>query len=667
MRNRIYIATFILLMGFQVVGQRKVVNQSASFSTVNQNMWGSGAAPGINTTLEIFPEYKQKLPFDTRDFTILEFEGLEFGAGIDGFVEFGVGPFQFVIEGFTLGEVDVNYPTNVSIDLPADNSFNSGETIIIKSSFQASPGAELITRYPSAAAARVALELGLLFDADLGLTGCLIDCLPRLAIVPAHTDPILDQDFKFFEVTLSELTYICEDPTSMPLPFQCTLSSGGPPWAFTDPKDIFTAEAELPFVVTNSQIVGLTDLQATGEHTYVNNSLNVIKLIGLIPVVAPFAEAIEGSRDIVTVTDVVGNSVSVTVSWVLVRITLNIPITHKQEFDFKPEIVTRLTFPDTVEYVVHSKTNGDQPGRAPFLEYQIGDSVSVNFPCEYDYMDVYATHRINNQFSNKTNDNIGLNLKFEALEFGLHIDPFIIIPEICIPIPFSDDLCVGPVGTPEVDETFGPLIDPDPIVLLDQDFPAYVDRDWELQGFSEFVVAQPFRLEPRKTTVDFVMTNIDCFGETTGTITTNFLNATEPVSYEWSFGSTAKSPTNVPAGTHQVKITDARGCVRFETAIITQPEIIEAQISATEITCDGVGESDISLVVEGGSGNYTFLWNTGDTTPSLIDQQAGVYDVTISDDNGCSIQKSITVDQPSQLVVEIFNPLEPSCNGGSDG
>ncbi len=674
--KHIFTYVVLLLLCTGALAQRKVVDQTAEFNTFNQGMWGPGNAPGINNTFEIFPEYSIRLPFDTRDFTILTIEGLKFGAGIDGFFEFGIGPFQFVIEGFELGSVDVNYPSTVSIDVPQDGSFNAGETINILSDFNANPGARIVTRYPSAENARIALELGLLFDADIGFTACLAGCLPRLSVfdvfnvIGTRPQPLLDQDFKFFEITLDEITYICDafDPLAPEDAFQCTVPGvGNPPsYSFTDSKNIFTADAELPFVQTTSQIVGNRVLVATGEHAYVNNSVNVISLIALIPVVKPFAQVIEGSVDLLTVKDFVGNDVSVTVSWALVRIALEVPITHKQRFVFEPEIVTTLEFPDTVTYVVKSQTKGDISGRGPTLEYQIGDEVNVDFPCEYEFMDVTATHRIINDFSNKTNDNIKLQLTVEALDFGLHVDPFIIIPRICIPIPFADDLCVGPVGTPPLDIDPDPLWTPDPIVLIDQDFPPYIDRTWELANFND-VEAPLFRLEPREAQVNFATTDVVCFGESTATITTDFPNATEPVQYEWSFGSTSKSPVNVPGGKHEVKITDARECILFESVTIGQPEELTAEISATDISCTGATEADINLVVEGGTGPYTFLWNTSATSPGLVDQVAGTYSVTITDDNGCSIERSITIEQPTDLVVRIFNPVEPSCAGASDG
>ena len=667
-----YIGLVFVLLSPEVCAQRKTVTQLVEFNTINQGMWGPGNAPGINNTFEIFPEYTLDLPFDTRDATIFEFEGLEFGAGIDGFIKLGLGPFQFVIEGFELGSVDVNYPAEITIDVPDDGSFNAGETINLFSDFTARTGAEIITRYPSAANARVALELGMFFDMDLGFTACLVDCLPRISIFEVAgalgaPSPLIDRDFKFFEVTLSEMTFVCPDAPS----FQCVEPGiGNPPsYSFTDSRNIFEASAELPFVETTSEIVGNRVLVARGEHAYVRNTVKVIPLIIAfeLPVVSQVLRLVNSDLTLFTIQDFVGNDVSLTVTWVLLNVDLVVPITHKQEFIFNPQVRTTLDFDDTVGYVVKSAAGRDQVGRGTSFQYVVGDEVDIDFPCTYEFMDVVATHAIENEFSNKTNDNIALQIEFDALTFGVQIDPFIIIPEICIPIPFVGDQCVGPIGTPAINEEIGPLVPSEEIVLIEQDFPPYIDRTWELGGFRDTTLA-PFRIQPRRQQVTFATTDVECHDDATGTITTTFPDASAPLQYEWSFGSTDQSPVNVLGGTHNVKITDANECVRFESVTIQQPEPLEADIFATNISCDGAAEADIMLDVTGGTGAYSYRWNIpGETSAGLVGRGAGTYTVEITDVNNCRIEKTITITEPGPLVVEIFNPQEPSCAGGGDG
>src|SRR5690606_22713587 len=143
----------------------------------------------------------------------------------------------------------------------------------------------------------------------------------------------------------------------------------------------------------------------------------VIELLGYIPPIKPATSVIQGSYTQDIAPDATGTMRGITIEWALASIDLNLPISQSQAFEFRPTIYTTLTFPDTVDYVVHSKRSGNIHGRGVNLEYEAGDSISVRFPCHYDFMDVYAQHRISNRFSNKTFDNIALELDFAAIDF----------------------------------------------------------------------------------------------------------------------------------------------------------------------------------------------------------------------------------------------------------
>ncbi len=57
-----------------------------------------------------------------------------------------------------------------------------------------------------------------------------------------------------------------------------------------------------------------------------------------------------------------------------------------------------------------------------------------------------------------------------------------------------------------------------------------------------------------------------------------------------------------------------------------------------------------SAIVSGGAAPYTFLWNTGATSSSISNLLPGLYNVTVTDNNGCS-------------KVASYNVLAGSCNG----
>lgn len=634
-------------------------------------MWGGGSAPGLNRNFEIFPEYKVDLPFNTGSFTKLSYSGLDFGAVLDGYVAFGIGPFQFDISGFTSGSIDVNYPATVTLNMPSDDTFNPGETIVIKSAFQAAPGAELQTFYPQAG--KIGLYMDLFFDTSFGVQACFIDCAPRLSIIPPpglNINPLFDETLTFFEVSPTGVTYLCDNSMNYfpPKPFtdaiQCELSSGGPPWSIT--SGAFTGTLDIPNVVTTSSVVNGRNLVATGADPYVIPSVDIIDLLGYIPPLKTATGIIKGSYPVLEVPDITGEMRAITVEWALADIDLNIPIAQSQDFRFEPRIFTTLTFPDTVDYVIHSMRSGNIPGRGVKFEYEAGDSVSIRFPCNYDFMDVYATHRIKNLFSNKTFDNISLELDFAAIDFGVTIDPYIIIPEICIPIPFAGDLCTPEVGFPGASFDPPPLVDPPPLTLISQDFPPYFQDQWELGGFNTVSVPQPFRLKPRQREVNFLVQNVTCFGDSTGAIATTVPNGSTPLKYEWSFGSTDPNPVDVPAGRHYLKITDANRCESIESVDVIQPPPISVALANDAILCSGE-DTRIEATASGGTGGLSFTWDSGETVPVLTGKRAGTYSLTVTDNAGCSVVDSIKVTEPVPLVAKIAAANDPSCAGADDG
>ena len=80
------------------------------------------------------------------------------------------------------------------------------------------------------------------------------------------------------------------------------------------------------------------------------------------------------------------------------------------------------------------------------------------------------------------------------------------------------------------------------------------------------------------------------------------------------------------------------------------------------------GDSDGYLAVDpfAGSPPYQFLWNTGATTSSIDNLQAGTYWITITDSKACVVEKGIILQEPPPLAID-YIVEEPSCFGEDDG
>jgi subtilisin-like proprotein convertase family protein len=113
--------------------------------------------------------------------------------------------------------------------------------------------------------------------------------------------------------------------------------------------------------------------------------------------------------------------------------------------------------------------------------------------------------------------------------------------------------------------------------------------------------------------------------------------------------------TGVAPGPQSYTVTDANSCSSTATVTVTQPAAITVTTSSTPILCNG-GSSSVTVSATGGTGTLT---GTG-----TFSQVAGTTVYTVTDANGCTGTASVTVTQPTALVVS-SSQTSILCNGGS--
>ncbi len=109
-----------------------------------------------------------------------------------------------------------------------------------------------------------------------------------------------------------------------------------------------------------------------------------------------------------------------------------------------------------------------------------------------------------------------------------------------------------------------------------------------------------------------------------------------PYSYAWSTGSTDVTAT-LPAGFSglvNVVITDNNNC-SAQGSISIAPDISIFAITTKE-SSPGAADGSIDLLVTGGLGPFTFLWNNGSMSAELTGLSAGIYTVTVTGANDCT-------------------------------
>ena len=173
-------------------------------------------------------------------------------------------------------------------------------------------------------------------------------------------------------------------------------------------------------------------------------------------------------------------------------------------------------------------------------------------------------------------------------------------------------------------------------------------------------------LAPDTFDVEFMLTEVDCFGDSTGQIEIILDSATDYEIYLDAQLFTDSVLTQLTANDYVIDLIDANGCQQSYDLSISEPDPIVANPSLINPDCQDSLSGSITLMPSGGTGNYSFEWEDGELTNILSGLKADTYRVTISDDRGCSIIEEYTLNQEASIEVDI-SLQNPSCFEANDG
>jgi hypothetical protein len=164
------------------------------------------------------------------------------------------------------------------------------------------------------------------------------------------------------------------------------------------------------------------------------------------------------------------------------------------------------------------------------------------------------------------------------------------------------------------------------------------------------------------------VTDVNCFGDSTGAIDLSVYGGTRDYSFDWSNGEKTEDLSKLTAGQYIVTITDKNGCVLKDTFAIAQPDSALLSIGkVTDVNCFGDSTGAIDLSVYGGTRDYSFDWSNGEKTEDLSELKAGEYIVTITDKNGCVLKDTFAIAQPDSALLSMGKVTDVNCFGDSTG
>jgi hypothetical protein len=179
------------------------------------------------------------------------------------------------------------------------------------------------------------------------------------------------------------------------------------------------------------------------------------------------------------------------------------------------------------------------------------------------------------------------------------------------------------------------------------------------------VITQPTVLAATTTKV-----NVSCNGGANGSANVTATGGTPAYTYSWNTTPASTSPavSGLAAGTYSVTVTDANGCSLVKTVIITQPPVLAATTTKTNVSCNGGSNGTGTVTASGGTSPYTYSWNTSpaQTTAAATSLSAGTYSVTVTDSKGCSLVKTVVITEPPVLAGSV-SAVNVTCFGASTG
>jgi gliding motility-associated-like protein len=208
---------------------------------------------------------------------------------------------------------------------------------------------------------------------------------------------------------------------------------------------------------------------------------------------------------------------------------------------------------------------------------------------------------------------------------------------------------------------------------------------------SELCVSEPATVtvgayEPLVATLNIDSAFITCNGDSNAVLSANVQGGFANYEYQLLDGNDAPlgnwQPSNIfsdlNVGTYKINV---RSTNRFGVECyaitgeytITEPDVLEATVTATPVTCFGGNDGTITVNAEGGNNDYEFNIVSDPSTPEFPETKfvknnvfenlsAGVYWITVKDVVGCYLDPiRVEVTQPDEFTATLVGVTEQVC------
>ena len=174
-----------------------------------------------------------------------------------------------------------------------------------------------------------------------------------------------------------------------------------------------------------------------------------------------------------------------------------------------------------------------------------------------------------------------------------------------------------------------------------------------------------------------------CSGGNDGVIALTPSNGTGPYTYVWNNGNASDTGngltlSDLSAGTYEIILTDTNnGCRDTLTEVLSDGVMVDISCNVTQVISmvDG-NDGIVSVSISSGTAPFQIAWSgpvSGNSPVAQLgdkaieDLEAGSYQVTVTDTNGCESNCSFTLSDPDCTLSVSGNATAPKCSRGNDG
>lgn len=173
------------------------------------------------------------------------------------------------------------------------------------------------------------------------------------------------------------------------------------------------------------------------------------------------------------------------------------------------------------------------------------------------------------------------------------------------------------------------------------------------------------------------VTDLLCNNDFSGEISLTATGGTSPFNYSIDGGVSTQAGGTfsfIAAGTYDIQVADVNGCQITGNEDVNEPTAVawDPAFTVTDPLCFNACDGTVNAPGTGGTplGTapfYTYNWSgniSTSTSSSAVNVCAGNYNLSITDDNGCSIDTNITLIDPAALIIPGLTVVDLACYEG---